>query len=173
MPIITDASVLIHLSRIGLFDLLRTLYHELTISPSVFHEVVDKGWGLPGSMETNRAVLEGWIKVTSVANRREAAKTAERHGIQMANAETVQLAKELKSSLVLADEEEVRSLVENYGFEVRGCLGVLIEAARARLIAASEAMKATEELRSSGYRISNKTLKSFREALKLMEKRVE
>jgi predicted nucleic acid-binding protein len=66
----------------------------------------------------------------------------------MANAETVQLAKELKSGLVLADEEEVRSLVENYGFEVRSCLGVLIEAARARLIAASEAMKATEDLRS-------------------------
>ena len=173
MPIIADASVLIHLSRIGLFDLLRSLYHELTISPSVFHEVVEKGWGLPGSRETNRAVLEGWVKVTSVANRPEAVKIAEHHGIQMANAETVRLAKELKSSLVLADEQEVRGLVEDYGFEVRGCLGVLIEAARARLITASEAMKAAEELRSSGYRISNKTLKSFREALKLIEGKVE
>jgi len=49
----------------------------------------------------------------------------------------------------------------------------LVEAARARLIAASEAMKAAEELRGSGYRISNKTLKSFREALKLREGKVE
>jgi len=116
-------------------------------------------------------VLEGWVKVVSVVDTAEAVKIAERHGIQMANAETVQLAKELKSSLVLADEEEVRRLVEECGLEVRGCLGVLVEAARARLITASEAMKAAEELRGSGYRISNKTLKSFREALKLTEGR--
>jgi len=173
LPIIADASVLIHLSRIGLFDLLRPLYCDLTVSPSVFHEVVEKGWGLPGSKETNRAVLEGWVKVVSVINRPEAVKIAERHGIQMANAETIQLAKELKSSLVLADEEEVRRLVEDCGLEVRGCLGVLIEAAKARLIKASEAIKAAEELRSSGYRISDKTLKSFREALKLIEGKVE
>ena len=173
LPIITDASVLIHLSRIGLFNLLRSLYSELTVSPSVFHEVVEKGWGLPGSKETNRAVLEGWVKVVSVVDRAEAVKIAEGHGIQMANAETVQLANELKSSLVLADEEEVRRLVEECGLEVRGCLGVLVEAARARLITASEAIKAAEELRGSGYRISNKTLKSFREALKLTEGKVE
>jgi len=171
LPIISDASVLIHLSRIGLFSLLKSLYSELTISPSVFHEVVEKGWGLPGSKETNRAVLEGWVKVVSVVDKAESVKIAERHGIQMANAETVQLAKELKSSLVLADEEEVRRLVEEYGLEVHGCLGVLVEAAKARLITVSEATKAAEQLRGSGYRISSKTLKSFREALKLTEGR--
>ena len=104
-------------------------------------------------------------------NGTEAVKIAERYGVQMANAETVQLAKELKSSLVLPDEDEVGGLVRDCGLVVRGCLGVLTEAARARLITVSETMKATEELRSSGYRISGITPKSFRDALKLIEGR--
>ncbi len=42
--------------------------------------------GLPSSKETNRAVLEGWVKVVSVVDKAESVKISERYGIQLAKA---------------------------------------------------------------------------------------
>lgn len=67
--VVADASVLIHLSRIGRFHLLKNVYNEISITSSVFAEVVEKGWGLAGSIETERAVHEGWIKVVDVVDK--------------------------------------------------------------------------------------------------------
>jgi len=64
--IVADASILIHLSRIGRFHLLKDVYNQITITSSVFMEVLERGWGLAGSLETERAMREGWIKVLDV-----------------------------------------------------------------------------------------------------------
>jgi len=50
--VIADASILIHLSRIGRFHLLKNVYNQINITSSIFGEVVEKGWGLAGSIET-------------------------------------------------------------------------------------------------------------------------
>ena len=68
-PVVADASVLIHLSRIGRFELLRQLYETIVIPKGVYTEVVEVGWSLPGSVETERGIKEGWIKVVSVGDR--------------------------------------------------------------------------------------------------------
>ncbi|MEM3549504.1 MAG: DUF3368 domain-containing protein [Candidatus Bathyarchaeia archaeon] len=131
MPVVVaDASILIHLSRIGRFHLLRDVYRELHITPSVFAEVVEKGWGLAGSMETERAVRDGWIKVLDVVDKWKARENSVTRGIHLANAETVQLAREVHASILLADEEEIRELAVESGLMVRGCLGLLVEAVR-------------------------------------------
>lgn len=59
MLVVVDASVIIHLSRIGRFQLIKSLYGSAVVSPGVYQEVVEKGWGLPGSLETEKAVNEG------------------------------------------------------------------------------------------------------------------
>jgi predicted nucleic acid-binding protein len=159
--IVADASVLIHLSRIGRFHLLKDLYGQISIISSVFAEVVEKGWGLAGSIETERAVHEGWIKVLDVADKWKARETAVTHSIHLANAETVQLAREVKADVLLADEEEVRELAVEFGFEVRGCLGLLVEAARRELMAVKEAKQDAKRLIKDGYRISEEVLKEF------------
>ena len=171
MFVVADASVLIHLSRIGCFHLLKSLYGDVVICPSVYVEVVERGWGLPGSVEIERAVHEGWMKVVDIVDKRKAGETAREHNIQVANAETVQLAQEAKPDFVLANEEEVRSLAQGFGLRIRGCLGVLVEAARRKLISVLEARDKGEELRASGYRMSNEILKSFYVALKSLEER--
>jgi len=171
MRVVVDASVLIHLSRIGRFHLIKSLYGSVLISSSVYEEVVDKGWGLPGSLETEKAVDDGWIKVVSVANKWKVRELAKKFKIQIANAETVQLALEEKPDFVLADEEEIRRLVEENGLRIRGCLGILIDGMRNGVISVSEAERLVEELGTSGYRVSREILKTFDALLKGLGKR--
>jgi len=172
MLVVADASVLIHLSRIGRFQLIKSLYGSAVISSGVYQEVVEKGWGLPGSLETEKAVNEGWIKVMSVMNKKKVRELAREFGIQIANAETIRLALEVRPDFVLADEEEIRRLAEEEGgFKIRGCLGILIDGARKGLLSVSEARSGAKRLRASGYRISREILKNFYALLKRLEER--
>jgi len=86
---------------------------------------------------------------------------AVRHGVHLTNTETVQLAREAKASILLADEEEVRGLAAGFGLEVRGCLGLLAEAVRRELISVKEAKQDAKRLIEEGYRISEEVLKEF------------
>lgn len=165
MTVVSDASILIHLSRIGRFHLLKGLYDQIAIASSVFSEVVERGWGLAGSLETDRAVREGWMKVLDVVDRWKAREIAVAHRIHLANAETVQLARESKADVLIADEEEVRELAAEFGLEVRGCLGLLAEAAKGRLITVAEAKKDARRLVEEGYRVSEEVLREFHKLL--------
>ena len=62
---------------------------------------------------------------------------------------------------MLANEEEVRDLAAEFGLEVRGCLGLLAEAARRELISVEEAKQDAKRLIDEGYRVSEEVLKEF------------
>jgi len=156
--VISDASVLIHLARVGCFHLLRALYGELVIATGVYLEVVERGWGFPGSFETEKAVKEDWLKVKSVADKARVVDLMRRYGISLGNAETIQLAIEDGAELALADEAEVRDLLEECGIKIRGCIGVLIEAAKRGVISTKGAKRAMRRLIETGYRVSDNVL---------------
>ncbi|MBC7090501.1 MAG: DUF3368 domain-containing protein [Nitrososphaeria archaeon] len=156
-----DASILIHLSKIGRFHLLRDIYNEIIIASNVFTEVVEKGYGLPGSIETENGIRQGWIKVHNVLDKQEARKIATAHKIHSSNAETIQLAREIRASILLADEEEVRELATEFGLKVRRCLGLLVESVKQKLISVEDAKNDAKRLIEEGYRISEKVLKEF------------
>jgi predicted nucleic acid-binding protein len=90
--IIVDASVLIHLARANSFSLLNLLYENLVIAPGVYVEVVERGWGLPGSLETENAIKAGWLEVQGVENKARVLELIQTYAISLGNAETVQLA---------------------------------------------------------------------------------
>jgi len=52
-------------------------------------------------------------------------------------------------------------LAAEFGLEVRGCLGLLAEAARTRLITAEEAKRDDQRLVEEGYRVSEEVLRTF------------
>lgn len=131
---------------------------ELAIATGVYLEVVERGWGFPGSFETEKAMKEDWLKVRKVSDKDRAMDFMRRYGISLGNAETVQLAIEDKAELALADEAEVRELLEEHSVNVRGSIGVLIEAAKRGIISAEEAKKAIRRLVDTGYRVSDNVL---------------
>lgn len=59
MRIVSNASPLINLARIGKLDLLRELYGKLLIPEAAWREVVVDGAGQPGADEVEGAV---WIE---------------------------------------------------------------------------------------------------------------
>jgi len=61
----------------------------------------------------------------------------------------------MNAEVLLANEEEVRSGAEAIGFRVIGCLGIILEAVKKKLIPPRQASKDVDGLVDSGYRIAD------------------
>ncbi|WXG41579.1 MAG: DUF3368 domain-containing protein [Candidatus Freyarchaeum deiterrae] len=89
--------------------------------------------------------------------------------MSLSNAEVIQLAKEINATIVLANEEEIREAAESSGFKVRGCLGVLIEAVKNKIISPRQAIQDIDNLVKSGYRISDDIINNIKENLRRLK----
>jgi len=65
MTVVSNASPLINLSRIGKIDLLHDLFGTLVVPDAVWNEVVVEGQGLPGAEVVK---LSSWITKGKVNN---------------------------------------------------------------------------------------------------------
>lgn len=149
MSIVSNASPLINLARIGKLDLLRQLYGELVIPEAVWHEVVVKGVGQPGVDEIKAA---SWIKTQQVANRQLV--QALRQELDAGEAEAIALTIETKAELLLMDERLGRETARHLGLRYTGLIGVLIEAKHKGLI--SKIKPHLDALRDmAGFRVSD------------------
>ena len=99
MNVVSNASPLIALIRIGQLDLLRQLYSEIIIPDAVWHEVVVEGADQPGVEAVSSA---SWIMRRTVTNRPLV------HGLQQeldaGEAEAIALAVEIDDAWLLMDE---------------------------------------------------------------------
>jgi len=86
--------------------------------------------------------------------------------VSAANAEVIQLAKELNAQIVLANEEEVRDAAQEAGFQVRGCLGILIDSVKNKILSPRQAIQDIDNLVASGYRISDDIISGLKETLR-------
>ena len=122
MIVVSNASPLIILSKLGQFDLLTRLFTEIIIAPEVWEEVVVKGAGLPGSAEVRQA---SWIRVESVSNGAQLVTWQTQHNLGLGELATVLLAKELAADLALIDERRARVLAQAEGVSPFGTIGML------------------------------------------------
>ena len=76
------------------------------------------------------AIKNGWIQIKDVTDKYKVKEFSTIYKISLANAETIQLARELNAKLTLADELEVREILTQNNIKIRGCIGILIEAVR-------------------------------------------
>jgi predicted nucleic acid-binding protein len=123
MSVVSNASPLISLARIGKLDLLRQLYGELLIPEAVWHEVVIEGVGQPGANEVKVAT---WIKTQSVTN--TPLVSALRQELDTGEAEAIVLTLETQAELLLMDERVGREVARHLGLRYTGLIGVLVEA---------------------------------------------
>jgi len=129
MSVVSNASPLINLARIGQLDLLAQLYEELVVPEAVWHEVVLEGAGQPGAKEIETG---SWVEVRSVENR--GLVRALQQELDAGEAEAIALALEIKAEFVLMDEHLGRETGLHMGVRCVGLIGVLVEAKRKGLI---------------------------------------
>lgn len=148
MIVVSDASPLINLSRIGKIELLHRLFGALVIPAAVWNEVVVEGHGLPGA-ELVRSC--SWITKGEV-NNAPLVHTL-RQELDGGEAEAIVLALEMRADLLLMDERLGRETAQHLGIRCLGLIGVLTEAKRRKLIdQVKPAILALRDL--AGFRIS-------------------
>jgi predicted nucleic acid-binding protein len=149
VSIVSNASPLIHLARIGQLDLLHQLYGELVVPEAVWHEVVVEGAGQPGADEVQTAA---WIKQQAVSNS-QLVRVLQQE-LDAGEAEAIALAVEMKAELLLMDERMGRETAQHLGLRYVGLIGVLIEAKHKGLL--SVIKPSLDTLRNvTGFRVSN------------------
>jgi hypothetical protein len=131
MKVVSNASPLINLARIGELGLLPALYGQVVVPEAVWQEVVIDGTGQAGANEIRDA---SWISTHNVDNRllvRALCQT-----LDAGEAEAIALALELDPALLLMDERLGRESALHMGVRCVGLVGVLIEARHKALLPA-------------------------------------
>lgn len=123
MIVVSNATCLIGLSKIGFLYLLKEMFGEVYISEAVYKETVVQGEGKLGADEIKNA---NWIKTKQIKNKL-AAELLEVN-ISSGEAETIVLAKELSADLLILDEKEARYIAIINNLNVVGTLNVLKKA---------------------------------------------
>jgi predicted nucleic acid-binding protein len=90
VKVVSNASPLITLARIGHLDLLHRLYEAVYIPTEVYNEVVIAGSGMPGSAA---ASMTDWIHVVAVQDVENLAKTIAKTGLGRGEISAILLAK--------------------------------------------------------------------------------
>ncbi|MCD6137338.1 MAG: DUF3368 domain-containing protein [Deltaproteobacteria bacterium] len=151
MKVISNASVLIGLSSIGMLLLLRERFPEGILVPeAVWREVVDEGAERPGAREVSAA---NWIKVQKVKDKRMVGLL--RAELDEGEAEAIALAHEVGADVVLLDERDARRAAMRMGRKVLGTVGILVWGKQTgKLVSLREQLDA---MRSQGkFRISQR-----------------
>jgi len=142
VTVVSNASPLITLSKVGALHVLPELFVNLIVATEVFREVTVIGAGRPGASDVQTAP---WIEVRNHTNAAQFALLRAQHGLGAGETATA------------------RGLATGLGLSVMGCVGVLESAARKNLV--PDLRRTYEQLLDSGTYIDrailNRSLTSF------------
>lgn len=148
MKVVSNASPLVNLARIGRLSLLPNLFGRVLIPEAVWQEVVVAGKGQPGAEEISQA---NWIERTAVANHHLVHSL--RQELDPGEAEAIALAIEINADWLLMDERLGRQTAQHFGLGFIGIVGILQAAKRRGDVAALHPL--LTDLRDlAGFRIS-------------------
>jgi len=141
MPVTSNSSPVIALAKIGRLKLLKDLYGTVLITPFVKVESVDKGkeLGASDALEIEKAIDEGWIRVTELARRQNQTmqRLVDEAKIGLGEAGALTRARNKKIPVVL-DDKEARALAKSWDLEYTSTVMVLFEAFVKNLITYDE-----------------------------------
>jgi predicted nucleic acid-binding protein len=157
LPVISDASPLIWLAKVGKITLLKALFVEVIIPEEVYIEVVEKGLhgGFTDAQTIKECINEGWIKLSklNVKDQSILQKISEdAFEIHSGEAQAIVLAREMKL-LLLMDESAGRAFAQAWGLKVKGTIYVIISALRKGLISEVEAKETLLTMVTKGFRL--------------------
>lgn len=133
IPIISDATCIIALHRIGRLSILKSLYGTIMVPPAVMREILD--------------IHEKWIKVEEIKN--IDLVTSLLHMLDAGESEAIALAVEHPRSLLITDDRKARKMALSFRVRITGTLGVLALALRNGLV--EDLKTVIEELEREGF----------------------
>jgi predicted nucleic acid-binding protein len=134
--VITDASCLILLDKIGAFPVLHHLYQNIVTTPEVAAEFGE--------------VLPDWIIIRQVTNKASQEKYAVK--VDRGEASAIALAMELVSPLLILDDLKGRKLAAQLNLNFTGTLGVFILAKKEGII--QSLREYFEKIKRTDFRVS-------------------
>lgn len=148
MIVLSNTTPLIGLASIARFDLLRQMFGEITITQAVYAETVLAGREEGGARREVTGAT--WIKTVAVRDRLAVEVLLDE--MDLGEAETIVLARELHADWVLMDEKKGRRKLEQMGIRKIGTLGVLLKAKQAGML--DTIRPDVERLRRQGFSVS-------------------
>ena len=141
--VVADASPLIAFQQIGRLQLLRAVFGELIVPPSVIREILASVPPEPWIVE--RALTQPVVPLVLRAN------------LGAGQSEALSLAMEIGAERLLVDERAARRVAGTLGLRVVGTLGVLLAAKRKGLIV--ELRPLLDQLLHQGFWIAPRLVK--------------
>ena len=120
MIVVSNASPLITLSRVGHIELLPQLFQSVSVAEEVYQEVAVAGAGRPAAELVAQAK---WLRRKPVTPQPWFALRRPKFGL--GELHTIALAEALRADLTVIDERGARRLAESRGLKVIGCVGLL------------------------------------------------
>jgi len=162
--IVSNATPLIYLAKIGRIDLLQKVFGEVFIPEEVKIEVVDKGkqLGEKDSYIIERAITDGWLKVLNAQLVEVPIK------LEPGELAVLSLAKSLRLRDVLIDEVSARTAARLLNLKPRGTIFILLKALEKKKIDLNEFLEALNELIKNGFRLKEEVyVEAVRESRKI------
>lgn len=160
MIVVSNTTPLIGLASIERFGLLRDLFGEIIISQAVYDESVIAGRDEGGARREVAAAA--WITTVEIKDRLAVDVLLDE--LDLGEAETIVLARELGADWVLMDERKGRRKLSQLGIPKIGTIGILLLAKNRGLI--SVVAPQIERLRQHGFTISQAVVDAILEEAK-------
>jgi predicted nucleic acid-binding protein len=148
LAVVSDASPLIILSKLGRLPLLNRLYDRILIPQAVYQEAVVAGLreGHADAIAVDHLVRLGHITVQSVELLDQDQESMS--GIDRGEAEVIALARTVGADFALIDNAHARRAARFLGVPVRGTVGILLEAAANKHLTLPEFELLIQEIKS-------------------------
>ena len=158
MPTVSNSSPIIHLTKIGMLDLLHDLFGQLLVPEMVYFECTNS---IHHRNEIGLIKNAEWINEVSITNWK--LFNVLHADVDAGEAEALTLAVEANAGLILLDDQEARSKAKMLGLQVTGTLGVLLKAKKAGLIGSATGY--LQQLQNTGFWLSPALLAKLTELL--------
>ena len=154
MIVVANTTPLIGLASIQRFDALNQIFGEIIIAQAVFDEIMNTG----GRKKTaqHEVSTSTWLQVRSIQDRLAVEVLLDE--LDLGEAETIVLAREINADWVIMDEKKGRQKLTQMGFNKIGTLGVLIQAKEIGLL--SSIKPELEKLQKNGFSLSQTVIES-------------